>query len=206
MDRRDEFVGVSRAAEIGARTVTSWAALMAIWGGFAVLPAKASLTHQYTFNDSTANDSVVVGQANGTLLGGASVDVNGVLQLSGAGTDYVSLPGPVINISSYTDLTLEAWFSFDAAQTWQRMFDFGDRAVAAAQQGYIYYTPNNPSNVGLGVYATGGQRTEATGSALQAGHLYHLALVIDDDANGGTDTMSVYLDGRCNRRFPIPSR
>jgi hypothetical protein len=33
--------------------------------------ASAVLTHQYTFNDGSANDSV--GTANGTLVGGASL-------------------------------------------------------------------------------------------------------------------------------------
>jgi hypothetical protein len=48
----------------------------------------------------------------------------------------------------------------------------------------------------LAVFATGDTpRTDAPHSALQTGHLYHLAMVIDDDANGGTDEMSVYLDG-----------
>lgn len=156
--------------------------------------ARADLTHLYTFNDGTAHDSV--GTADGTLFGAATVDVDGVLQLPGGAADYVSLDGPAIGINSYVDATFEAWFTSTQLSTWQRVFDFGDRTVPAAEQGYVYYTPQGGNGGGLGVYATFGQRTEAPHETLTTNHLYHLAMVIDDSANGGSDLMSIYLDGQ----------
>ena len=156
-------------------------------------PAYADLTHLYTFNDDTANDSV--GNADGTLLGAAFVDDDGLLQLPGGNADFVSLNAAAINIASYTDVTFEAWFAVDQLITWERVFDFGDRTVLLAQQGYVYYTPQGGNGAGFAVFATGGTRTEAPHGPLQTGHLYHLAMVIDDNANGGSDVMSIYLDG-----------
>ncbi len=110
--------------------------------------ARAALTHLYTFNDGTAHDSV--GSADGTLFGAATVDVDGVLQLPGGAGDYASLDGPAIGINSYVDVSFEAWFTSTQLLTWQRVFDFGDRTVPAAQQGYIYYTPQGGNGGGLG--------------------------------------------------------
>lgn len=157
------------------------------------LSAQAELTHRYTFNDGTANDSF--GDADGVLLGNAFADPDGLLQLPGGPADFVSLDGAAINISSYVDATFEAWFTVNQSATWQRVFDFGDRTVPTGEQGYVYYTHQGGNGGGLGVYATGGERTEAPHGSLQTNHQYHLAMVIDDDANGGSDLMSIYLDG-----------
>jgi hypothetical protein len=159
-------------------------------------PARADLKHQFTFNLGTAADSV--GSAHGTILGSASVNENGVLQLPGSGSSYVSLNGPAINISSYTDVTFEAWFTANQLSTWARVFEVGDRN--APTPGYAYFTTQGVPQVGggnqaLGVYTVGATRREALSGVLQTGHLYHLAMIIDDDANGGSDLVSVYLDG-----------
>ena len=70
------------------------------------LPASAALTHQYPF-DTDASD--VVGTADGTLLGAASVS-DGSLQLSGSDS-YMSMDGSVIALNGYTDVTLEIWYT-----------------------------------------------------------------------------------------------
>jgi len=156
-------------------------------------PANADLKHLYSFNDDTASDSV--GNAHGTLLGGAFIDGDGVLQLSGAGADYVSLNGPAINITSYTDATFEAWFTVDQLIQWERVFDLGERVAPANDNSYVYYTPVGSNGAGFAAFGTNDNRTEVLHGSLQTGHLYHLAMVIDDDANGGSDLVSVYLDG-----------
>jgi len=120
-------------------------------------PARAELTHRYTFNDGSASDSV--GDADGVLFGDAFVDDDGVLNLPGGADDFVSLDGPAIDVPSYTDVTFEAWFTSEQLLDWQRVFDFGDRTVPSAQQGYLYYTPQRGGGGGLGVYATFGNRS-----------------------------------------------
>jgi hypothetical protein len=154
-------------------------------------PAHAALRHKYTFNQGV-NDSV--GAAHGQLFGNATT-TGGRLVLPGGTGDYLGLNAAQIGISSYTDLTIESWFTVDNHQTWQRLFDFGDRDGPASGQGYIYYAPQGGGGGGLGVYATFGNRTEAPHSLPSAGLQHHLAFVIDDNANGGSDQLSVYLDG-----------
>jgi hypothetical protein len=153
--------------------------------------AVAALKHRYTFNGST-NDSV--GTANGTLFGNATLS-GGQLVLPGATGDYLGLNAPQIGIASYTDLTIESWFTVDAHVNWQRLFDFGDRDGAPAGQGYIYYVPQQGAGGGLGVFATLGTRTEAPHSLPSAGQKHHLAYVIDNSSNGGSNLLSIYLDG-----------
>ena len=159
----------------------------------ATTQSQASLTHLYTFNQGVQD---TVGSAHGTLFGNATTNSAGELVLSGSSADYLSLDGPAINISSYTDVTFETWFTADSFSTWQRVFDFGDRTVPAGQQGYIYYTAIGGNGGGLGVYANNGNRTEAPHGSLQTDTLYHLAMVIDDDANGGADELTLYLNGQ----------
>jgi hypothetical protein len=86
--------------------------------------ADAALTHQYTFNDGTANDSV--GTANGTLMGAATVS-GGQVHLTGASGTYVNLPGPTIAINTYTDATFEGWFTLltgSGGGPFERLFNF----------------------------------------------------------------------------------
>jgi len=66
-------------------------------------PGTESLVHSYTFEDGTANDSV--GSAHGTLAGDAAVS-GGSLVLDGDG-DWMEMPGDVIAINTYSELTLE---------------------------------------------------------------------------------------------------
>jgi hypothetical protein len=74
-----------------------------------VAPDSATLVHSYTFEDGTAGDSV--GGADGTLVGDAAI-VDGVLVTDGDG-DCVELPGDVIAINTYEEITLELWAQED---------------------------------------------------------------------------------------------
>jgi hypothetical protein len=157
-------------------------------------PAVAALKHQYTFNGGVTDS---VGTAHGTLFGNATTSA-GQLVLPGGAGDYLGLNAAQIGIASYTDLTIESWFTADAHMTWARLFDFGNREVAAANQGYISYVPQQGGGTGggLGIFATpGAARTEAAHSLPAAGTKHHLAFVIDDNANGGSDQLHVYMDG-----------
>jgi hypothetical protein len=167
--------------------------------------ASAALTHQYTFNDGTANDSV--GTANGTLMGAATVS-GGQVHLTGASGTYVNLPGPTIAINTYTDATFEGWFSYNnSASQWQRLFDFG-----ATQKDYVFYTPNAATTPGLNRAAIPSADGEGTfnppeddangGATLSTGTEHYVAVVVDGTSNGGSGTMAVYVDGVLNTAPP----
>ncbi|MCA9234640.1 MAG: PEP-CTERM sorting domain-containing protein [Planctomycetales bacterium] len=105
---------MTRRLLIGAATAMAMAANS--WAG---------LTHLYTFNDGTANDSV--GAANGTLFGGATVS-GGELVLPGGLTNvtvssadnvgpYASLDAGAIAVNTYSALTLELWLKSAPANT-----------------------------------------------------------------------------------------
>jgi hypothetical protein len=107
----------------------------------------ADISHRYSFNDGTANDSV--GGANGTLVNGALVS-GGMLVLANNGVNtspatgqYVSLPANILNTP---DFTLEAWFTFNGGLPWQRILDLGnsvpDPVYGTIGQGFIILTEN----------------------------------------------------------------
>jgi hypothetical protein len=70
-------------------------------------PGTANLTHQWTFDDGTANDPI--GAANGVLTGGATIS-DGNLVIDAAG-EWVELNGLLIGISGYSELSVAIWFS-----------------------------------------------------------------------------------------------
>jgi hypothetical protein len=94
----------------------------------------ATLTHRYTFN-SDANDSA--GTANGILHGDANVS-GGSLVLDGTTQTYLELPPGLIE--GYPAVTVDAWVTFNTAQTWARLWYFGDDR---ANEFYIAPSVNN---------------------------------------------------------------
>lgn len=72
--------------------------------------AQAALTHQYTFNDFTADDSAndCDGGLVGTGIGWHTVGLQRSVTLDGMDA-YVDLGGPCIAINTYSELTLELW-------------------------------------------------------------------------------------------------
>ena len=80
----------------------------------------ATLTHRYTFNSDTSDS---VGTANGTLQGGANVS-GGSLVLDGNPGSYVELPPGLLQ--GYPAVTVDTWVTFNTAQTWARLWYFGD--------------------------------------------------------------------------------
>jgi hypothetical protein len=154
--------------------------------------ASATLRHLYTFNDGTANDSA--GTAHGTLVNGAATTFDGQVDLDGA-DDYVDLPGGTIAINTYTNVTLESWFTLDATPAWQRLYDFGDTNVDNLGRNYIFYSPST----GLGDHravisdADPGFNSEQVaigGPTLGTGLEHHIAVTI---SNGGN--MTLYRNG-----------
>ena len=72
-----------------------------------VNPGNVNLTHQWKFDDGTAND--VVGTANGILRGGATI-TNNALKMDAAG-QYLELPASQLGISAYSEFTMAGWFT-----------------------------------------------------------------------------------------------
>ncbi|TWT36820.1 hypothetical protein KOR34_17650 [Posidoniimonas corsicana] len=176
------------ASPVSLLTLAVAAGVAGLAGG----DAEAALTHQYTFN-SGLTDSV--GGVDGQAFGAAAVDGQGKLSLPGGSGDYVGFDASQIGISSYTDLTIETWFTADNHQTWARLFDYGDRSVA--NEGYVYYSPQSGlgGNPALARFTTQADITAITSASPPTGVQHHLAFVIDDNANGGADQFSVYLNG-----------
>lgn len=162
--------------------------------------AQANLTHRYSFNDGTANDSI--GNANGTLLNGASVSGGNLLLANdGVQTDpsvgqYVSLP---VNILQSRNFTLEVWFSFLGGNPWQRLLDLGNSVPSSGGgtigQGFIILTMNR-SYAPLGQFSLnswGGYPTDYVVGAttFPVGGEHCLAYIHNTDAR----TEQLYLDG-----------
>lgn len=165
-----------------------------------------SLTHQYTFNNGTANDSV--GAANGTLVHGATI-VDGWLTLqnissvastnsfsnnitSGDATaQYVSLPSGVLPASG--SATLEVWYTSSSAMpNSTHVFDFGD-AISGAANSYFYYTPRTSSNDARAVmHAPGAAEKVAALTGGTFDGFSHMAAVVVDSAAA---TLRLYIDG-----------
>ncbi|MFT3752677.1 MAG: carbohydrate binding domain-containing protein [Paludibacter sp.] len=69
-------------------------------------PGTANLKHQWTFDDGTAKD--VVGTANGTLEGAATIASKALVTSSGG---YLSFPAADLGVNSYPEVTAEIWFT-----------------------------------------------------------------------------------------------
>src|SRR5262252_9409417 len=108
------------------------------------------LTHRYSFEGAPGTAFVAdsVGTANGTLLGGGALTGDGKLNLLGA-SGYVDLPNGII--SSLSNVTLEAWLTWNGGNQWQRIFDFGSNSSGENGQGtgqtYLALTPRSGGDV-----------------------------------------------------------
>jgi Concanavalin A-like lectin/glucanases superfamily len=109
----------------------------------------AGLTHRYSFNDGTANDSV--GGANGALINGATVS-GGQLVFNPSinnGTpnpvtgQYVNLPSNILFTRSFT---VEAWATDNSSTPWQRILDLGNTEGS----GFLILVPFNKVEHPLG--------------------------------------------------------
>jgi Concanavalin A-like lectin/glucanases superfamily len=86
-------------------------------------PDSSHLIHRYSF-DGDGGTQVVdsVGNADGTLMGGATLDGAGHATLDGQ-DDFADLPNGLV--SKLSNATLIAWLSWSGGPCWQRVFDFG---------------------------------------------------------------------------------
>ena len=158
--------------------------------------AMLSLTHLYTFNNGTANDSV--GGANGTLLHGATI-ANGWLNLQNGGgvtsgsasAQYLQLPAGVLPTSG--SATIEVWHTTSSVMpNSSKIFAFGDQSAGTGNS-YLYYTPRSGTNDSRAVLrpAVGAERVAALAGGTFNGAPHMAAVVIDSAAS----QMRLYVDG-----------
>jgi hypothetical protein len=109
----------------------------------------------------------------------------------------VDLPNGII--SSLSNVTLEAWLTWNGGAQWQRIFDFGSNSGGENAQGtgltYLALTPRNGGNV-LHFAATtnsgGGELSADAAQMLATNHQVHVAVVYDFLAG----TSELFLNGQ----------
>ncbi|MDB6068165.1 MAG: C-terminal target protein [Pedosphaera sp.] len=163
-----------------------------------VTNSPPSLIHRWSFSESagmtTTADSV--GNANGTVVGGAAFTGVGQLNLLGS-NGYVNLPNGLI--SGLTNVTFEAWVTWNGGAAWQRIFDFGNNSNGENNQGtgltYLILTPSSGGGMLRFAASTnsGGGEVGVNGpSALIVGQRTHVAVAYDFVAG----TAVLYADGQ----------
>lgn len=163
---------------------------------FVVPAAFAGLTHRYSFNDGSANDSV--GHANGALMNGAIVG-GGQLLFDPSVNDgsnnpssgqYVNLPSNILFTRSFT---VEAWATENSSTPWQRILDLGN----AEGNGFLILVPFNRLGHVLGqlsIYDHGGSGDTnfvGSGTSVTTGVETHYAYV----HNLAAGNESLYVNG-----------
>jgi hypothetical protein len=75
-----------------------------------VVAQSYNLTHSYTFDDGSADDTVSVGAVNGTVTGSYITIADGMATVSGATTPtdgYIEFDGTALALNTYSAITLE---------------------------------------------------------------------------------------------------
>lgn len=155
-------------------------------------PGTDSLTHLYTFDDGTADDSV--GGANGTLVGGAAV-VDGSL-VTTAQDQWMEMPGDVIAMNTYEAMSIAAWYTPQAgANTGYHMLCyFGDSVNGFGSNGF-FFTPargNDVSRAGIScgnISAPWAAETGVDGPETDDDQMHFVVATVD------ATSVTLYMDG-----------
>ncbi len=154
-------------------------------------PARADLTHRWSFNDSFTSTNAVdsVGGASGNLFPGASYPGDGTVALDGA-SGYVEFPPNLV--SNYNSITYEAWFTDTGSGTWARVWDFGNNNGSTGTS-YMYLSPVNGGGNIQTAYNEGSGEQVFTAGPRPLQYVEHHVVFTQDAA---THTAIVYLDGQ----------
>jgi hypothetical protein len=153
----------------------------------------ATLKHSYTFEDGTAKD--VVGNADGTVNGGTIA--NGAYTASANG-HHIELPANIININTYSAITIEAYIRADVDVTWASMMAyFGDTETSSGNNwgvNYYFITPDRWSQcataISCGVTTNPWSGEDGlTGSPVSVGNKHHVVGILTNS------NISLYIDG-----------
>ena len=156
-------------------------------------PGTVNLTHQWTFEDGTANDNV--GTVNGNLMGTATV-VNGDLVTSTAG--WVELDAAALAVNTYSELTVSAWFTSVAGanNAFHFLYYFGNTTNGNGDS-FTGYTPARGNDVSMPLIGAGDNPASVAGTEYDDGLLHHVVCVID------ATTLTYYIDGRLENSTSI---
>ncbi|UCE47329.1 MAG: hypothetical protein JSW47_17210, partial [Phycisphaerales bacterium] len=163
-------------------------------------PGTDNLTHQYTFDDGTANDSV--GQAHGTLIGDAIV-ADGALVVDGV-DDWMEMDGGTIAINTYTTgLTLELWSTQGPEnQSYSMTASFGGTWDNGLGKDYLCISTTRGSELSRAMIANTpdndapwGDEVGVDGPELNDALPHHYVLTIDDPDADGSGELAYYIDG-----------
>ena len=105
--------------------------------------------HSYTFEDGTGNDNI--GDADGVLVGDAAI-VDGSLVVDGDG-DWMEMPGDVIAINTYTEMTLELWSTQSVDNPFSMTASFGGTWDNGMGKDYIFIATGRGDQMNRGAIA-----------------------------------------------------
>ena len=158
----------------------------------------AILAHRYSFEGGAGATLVAdsVGGADGTAMGTAAFTGNGRLNLTGT-SGFVNFPNGLI--SGLTNITLEAWVTWNGGAPWQRIFDFGSSSGGENNQGtgltYLMLTPQSgpgPIRFAVTTNSSNAEVALVGPGAFPIGQEIHLAVTYDFVAGIAT----LYLNGQ----------
>lgn len=139
-------------------TAAGWPALTNNWSAFYPFDTDAR-EHRAMFNGTIQSGTSIM---NETARGK-------VLQLDG-NTNYVSLPHPVANASTFA-----AWVKWNGGGDWQRIFDFG-----ADTTKYLFLTPRAfAGGMRFAIKNGGGEQQINAAAALPTNSWVHVAVTLD---------------------------
>jgi hypothetical protein len=188
-----------------AQEASSWIGIDNVRLCLGVLPPEpvCEPVHSYTFEDGTTADSV--GDADGTLVGGAVV-ADGAL-LTTAQDQWMEMPGDVIDINSFDAITIEAWCTpTDGANTsWSMLAYLGGSSepniAGVGINGYFMTIARNDDKsraaISTGSNEPWADETGADGVEYDDGMLHHVVSTLD------ADEITLYIDGVLQARTPM---
>jgi hypothetical protein len=165
---------------------------------FVVSPVEGALTHEWLFNDGTANDSM--GAAHGVLNGAATV-AGGQLSLPNTattGNSTVDLNASVIGINSYSAFSIEAWATPSSVMTgFTTLLGFGmvNTTDANFAANYFILQTHRGDNVSRAAIAISNDATPfseedfANGPELNDNLQHHYVATVTNSA------INLYVDG-----------
>jgi hypothetical protein len=156
--------------------------------------AAPTLAHEYSFGDTigstTAVDSVGGATWNGTLPNNGAFNGTGQLALTGASSQYVSLPSGIL--SNYSAVTIEEWVTLQSDPAFTMYWAFGDTDTNGLGMNYLFadygrtYTAITAADPGyLAEQGTSG------GGALPTNTVLHVAAV----CNPAAGYIALYTNG-----------
>jgi hypothetical protein len=150
------------AATVGLTQIfwdtNGWPVLTNDWSALYTFDTDAR-EHSTLYNGSLQNNASIVSETN-----------RGKMLLLDGGSNYVSLPNPVANASSFT-----AWVKWRGGADWQRIFDFGSNTTK-----YLFLTPRADSGaMRFAIKNGGGEQQINAPFALPTNSWCHVAVTLD---------------------------